>query len=97
MLHHDNAVPHKAGIATEYLLPHPPYSPDLAPCDFYLFPKIKQELSGRSFDSIENLSRAIQAIVDGIPKEQYYKSFDSWKNRLKKCIEVGGEYFEGMS
>jgi transposase len=75
MLHHDNAAPHKAGIVTEYLkkervklLPHPPYSPDLAPCDFYLFPKIKQELSGRSFDSIENLSRAIQAIVDGTLK-----------------------------
>jgi histone-lysine N-methyltransferase SETMAR len=104
MLHHDNAAPHKAGIVTEYLkaervklLPHPPYSPDLAPCDFYLFPKIKKELGGRSFNSIENLSRAIQAIVDSIPKEQYYKSFDSWKNRLKKCIEVEGEYFEGMS
>jgi len=46
MLHHDNAAPYKAGIVTEYLnkervklLPHPPYSPDLAPCDSYLFPK----------------------------------------------------------
>jgi transposase len=103
MLHHDNAAPHKAGIVTEYLkekriklLPHPPYSPDLAPCDFYLFPKIKHELGGKSFNSIENLSRAIQAIVDAIPKEEYYKSFQNWQNRLKKCIEVEGEYFEGM-
>lgn len=104
MLHHDNASPHKAAVVTEYLreervklLPHPPYSPDLAPCDFYLFPKIKKELGGRSFDSVENLSRAIQAIVENTPKEEYYKSFDMWQNRLKKCIEAGGEYFEGMS
>jgi len=104
MLHHDNAAPHKAAVVTEYLreervklLPHPPYSPDLAPCDFYLFPKIKKELGGRSFDNVENLSRAIQAIVENVPKEEYYKSFDSWRNRLKKCIEVEGEYFEGMS
>jgi [histone H3]-lysine36 N-dimethyltransferase SETMAR len=103
MLHHDNATPHKAAVVTEYLkeervklLSHPPYSPDLAPCDFYLFPKIKKELGGRRFNNIENLSRAIQAIVENIPKEEYYKSFDSWQNRLKKCIEVEGEYFEGM-
>ena len=63
MLHHDNAAPHKAGIATEYLLPHPPYSPDLAPCDFYLFPKIKQELSGRSFDSIENCQEPFRQLL----------------------------------
>ena len=56
MLHHDNAAPHKAKIVTEYLqkervevLPHPPYSPDLAPCDFFLFPRIKKELKGKVF------------------------------------------------
>ena len=66
MLQHDNAAPHKANIVKEYLsenkvkiLSHPPYSPDLAPCDFFLFPKIKKELGGRSFSSIENLSRAV--------------------------------------
>jgi transposase len=99
-----HAAPHKVAIVTEYLkeervrlLPHPPYSPDLAPCDFYLFPKIKKELGGRSFSNVENLSRAIQAVVDNSPKEEYYESFDMWQNRLKKCIEVEGEYFEGMS
>ena len=49
LLHHDNASPHKAKIVKDYLeeqelqvLPHPPYSPDLAPCDFWLFPTIKE-------------------------------------------------------
>jgi histone-lysine N-methyltransferase SETMAR len=57
--HHENAAPHMTAIVTEYLnkekvklLPHPSYSPDLAPCDFYLFPKIKNALGGRSFNSV---------------------------------------------
>ena len=54
MLHHDNAAPHTAKVVTKYLcqekvnvLPHPPYSPDLAPCDIFLFPKIKKDLKRR--------------------------------------------------
>lgn len=103
MLHHDNAAAHKARIVTEYLrnervelLPHPPYSPDLAPCDFFLFPRIKKELKGKRFDKVENLARAVQAVVEGIPKEDYENSFQSWRNRLERCIEFNGEYFEGM-
>ena len=72
MLHHDNASSHKSRIVTRYLkqervrlLPHPPYSPDLAPCDFFLFLKIKKELAGRHFDRVENLARAIKTITDG--------------------------------
>lgn len=103
MLHHDNAASHKAQIITEYLqeekiflLPHPPYSPDLAPCDFFLFPRIKKELKNRHFDNVENLARAIQAITDSIPKEDYQKSFENWKIRLQQCIDHYGNYFEGM-
>jgi histone-lysine N-methyltransferase SETMAR len=103
ILHHDNASPHKAEVVTSYLkrervqlLPHPPYSPDLAPCDFFLFPRIKKELGGRKFENVENLARAVQAVSDSIPKDEYYKVFQSWQKRLKRCIEVGGEYFEGM-
>jgi len=79
------------------LLPHPPYSPDLAPCDFFLFPRIKKELKGRRFDKVEHLARAVQAVVEGIPKEDYENSFQSWRNRLERCIEFNGEYFEGMN
>lgn len=103
MLHHDNASPHKAKAVTEYLkeqritaLPHPPYSPDLAPCDFFLFPRIKKELGGKRFESVEELKRAVKAIANDISKEDYTKCFENWCTRLKRCIEVGGEYFEGM-
>lgn len=101
--HHDNAAPHKCKLVTNLLeqeklviMPHPPYSPDLAPCDFYLFPKIKKLLGGKRFDSIENLARAVQSIVDNIPKEEYIKTFENWQRRLKLCIDADGEYFEGL-
>ena len=103
MLHHDNAAPHKGKVVTEYLekerivvLPHPPYSSDLAPCDYFLFPRIKKELGGKRFDTDKELKRAVKAITNDISKEEYSKCFENWCTRLKRCIEVGGEYFEGM-
>jgi hypothetical protein len=68
----------------------------LAPYDFFLFPRIKKELKNRHFDNVENLAHAIQAITDGIPKEDYQKSFENWKIRLQKCIDHDGNYFERM-
>lgn len=103
MLHHDNAAPHTSKIVISYLeqekvniLPHPPYSPDLAPCDFFLFPKIKKELKNKKFESVENLAHAVQAITLGIEKEEYHKAFEDWRKRLQLCIDKDGHYFEGM-
>ena len=103
MLHHDNAAPHKSKVVTKYLqeervilLPHPLYNPDLAPCDFFLFPKIKKQLGGKRFERIQDLARAINSIADSIPQEEYAECFQSWRRRLRRCIEVRGEYFEGM-
>jgi len=69
---------YKVNIVNEYLsenkvkiLSHPPYSLDLAPCDFFLFSKIKKELDERSFNSIENLTCTIQIITDGIINDEY--------------------------
>ena len=100
MLHH---APHKATIITKYLhnermelLPRPPYKPDHAPCDFFLFPRIKKELKEKRFDKVENLARAVQAVAETIPKADYEKSFQNWQNRLQRCIDVNGEYFARM-
>jgi len=61
LLHHNNAPAHTALSIREFLakkniplLPHPPYSPDLAPCDFYLFSKLKLKLKGHHFGTMEN-------------------------------------------
>jgi transposase len=60
---HGNALSHKAAIVREYLkqekvvrLPHPPYSPDLAPCDFFLFTRLKKHLAGRKYQTQKHLA-----------------------------------------
>ena len=66
VLQHDNAPAHTALSIREFLakknisvLPHPPYSPDLAPCDFYLFPKLKSKLKGHHFGTMENIQKIV--------------------------------------
>ena len=66
LLHHDNAPCHTAGKVIEFLhrnnmqtVPHPPYSPDLAPCDFFLFPTLKRPLRGRRFSNDKELMQAV--------------------------------------
>ncbi|KAI6659604.1 Histone-lysine N-methyltransferase SETMAR-like [Oopsacas minuta] len=61
-------------------LPHPPYSPDLAPCDFWLFPKLKDQLRGRRFFSNEELTGALFLAIEEIPKEEWKMCFDTGLN-----------------
>lgn len=103
LLHHDNASAHTAATTVSFvedsgvqLLPHPPYSPDLAPCDFWLFPKIKKAISGRPFSRIQDLARAVHSELRNIPLSEYAQCFRSWKMRMQRCIEANGKYFEGM-
>ena len=100
---HDNASSHKAGIVKEFLkekkmnvIDRPAYSPDMAPCDYFLFPRLKSVLSGRKYRSRKGLGGAISKVLDGIPLSDYKKCFESWIKRLKKCVKCRGEYFEGM-
>jgi len=67
LLLHDNAAAHTAGVATSVaaecgykLLPHPPYSPDLAPSDFYLFPLLKEHLCGRQYASDNDIIQSVE-------------------------------------
>ena len=62
IIHHDNALAHRSFKVSQLLaknnmtvIPHPPYSPDLAPCYFFLFPKLKLRIKGRRFDNIEEI------------------------------------------
>ena len=99
---HDNAPAHKSAVVTEYLkdhglesLPHPPYSPDLSPCDFCLNPVIKNTLRGRRFESRHAVGSAVFQCTNSIAKEDYKTAFSNWILRLKKCVQARGEYFEG--
>lgn len=102
MLHHDNAPSHKAACVTDFLakkgiqlVPQPPYSPDVSPCDFFLFPKIKSCLKGERLESLENIQRRVTAELNAIPKEEFQKCFEAWKSRLQRCVAAEGCYFEG--
>lgn len=100
---HDNASSHrcedvKAFLASEnvHVVNHPPYSPDLSPCDFFLFPRLKKMLSGKKYKSRSSLGSAIYQCLQHIPKEDYLTAFHDWVKRLQKCVSVKGEYFEGL-
>ena len=62
-------------------VPQPPYSPDLAPCDFWLFPKL-------SYETIEEMKEAVTKVIDTLTQENFHGAFP-------KYIAVGGDYFEG--
>ena len=78
------------------VLNHPPYSPDLSPCDFFLLPRLKKMLSGNKYTSRGSLGSTINQCLQQIPKEEYLSAFRDWVKRLQKCVSVKGEYFEGL-
>lgn len=101
-LHHDNAPAHTAAIIQDYLakhhirtVPQPPYSPDLAPCDFYMFPRLKMTLKGHRFDDIECIQRNTTKELRAFHKDDFKRCMDKWEQRWSHCIEAKGEYFEG--
>ena len=76
ILHHDNAPCHTSLLVRQFLsnknitvCPHPPYSPDLAPCDFWLFSKIKMTMRGKRFQSIQDIEAATTAQLKTFTKE----------------------------
>jgi hypothetical protein len=62
------------------VIPHPPYSPDLAPCDFFLFPKIKLKLNGRRFDTIE-IQTESQRVLHTLTEKDFQEAFQKWRRR----------------
>ena len=63
------------------MLEHPAYSPDLAPNDFFLFPKIKEILNGRHFDDIDDIRINTTATLKVITRNQFQNCFEGWTRR----------------
>ena len=68
----------------------PPYSRDLAPCDFWLFPKLR----GCRYETIEEIKEAVTKVIDTLTQEGFHGAFQKLLERYK-CIAAGGNYFEG--
>ena len=76
------------GIKT---VPQPPYSWDLAPCDFCLFPKLK----GCGYETIEEMKEAVTKVIDTLTQQDFHGAIQKLLEQYHKCIAAGGDYFEG--
>jgi len=102
VLHHDNMPAHIALSLREFLvnknipvLPHPPYSPDLALCDFYLFPRLKSKLKGNHFGTMENIQKTVTDELHSLTENDFWYCYDQWKKRWNHCVTSQGSYLEG--
>ena len=76
------------GIKT---VPHIPYSPDLSPCDFWLFPKLISCL----YETKEEMKVAVMKVIDTLKQEDFHGIFKKLMEQYNKCIATGGYYFQG--
>lgn len=102
LLQQDNARPHTAKVTRDKIeelggieiLPHPAFSPDLAPSDYYLFRSMAKFLRGKRFESRENIESAVQQFFASKPKEWFYQGLKELAERWVRTIEYDGLYFE---
>ena len=94
----DNAPVHNPILVTDYLtkmdiktVPQPPYSPGLAPSDFWLIPKLRS----CRYETIEKMKEAVTKFIDTLTHEDFHEAFQKVLKRYNKCIPAGGNYFEG--
>jgi len=104
LLHHDNAPAHASFLIRSYMakyqtsvVPHPIYSPDLAPADLFLFPKLKTTLKCRRFQTTEDIQENAITELRAITESAFQEAFQQWKKRWERCIASRGDYFEGDS
>ena len=96
--HQDNVPVHNSILVTDYLakmgistVPKPPSSPDLAPCDFWLFPKLR----GYRYETIEEMKEAVTKVIDTLAQEDFDGAFQKLLERYNKRIAARGDYFKG--
>ena len=100
MLHHDNASLFIRSYLAKHqtsVVPHPPYSPDLAPADFFLFPKLKTTLKWHRFQTIEEIKGNAIRELRAITESAFQEAFQQWKKRWERCTASTRDYFEGDS
>jgi histone-lysine N-methyltransferase SETMAR len=99
IFHHDNAPAHKSVLAMEKLrdlhyelFEHPPYSPDLAPSDLYIFPKLKLFFAGQRFSSNQEAIAAVGGYFADLRKNHYRDGIMALEHRWNKCISLKRDY-----
>jgi histone-lysine N-methyltransferase SETMAR len=98
---HWGKVPvHTAAMVTDWMaakqfpvIEHPSYLPDLAPADFFLFPKVKRELAGLTLTK-ETLKTKWEGAARTLKAADFATAFRHWYEHYKKCINIAGSYVE---
>ncbi|GBP05932.1 Histone-lysine N-methyltransferase SETMAR [Eumeta japonica] len=100
LLHRDNASPYTESKTMSFLtsekvrlVTHSAFSPDLAPCHFFIFPKMKDLMGGLIFTGPEETMIAFNQHVQNMPSDQW-SCFKKWFEQMKKCVKCNGEFFE---
>ncbi len=104
MLHMDNASCHTAEDTRKFLmlsrtkvLPHPAHSPDLAPSDFWFFPRVKRNLWGKCFVNLRSLEEAVDKEISNIASHKFEQCIlKTWPKQWARCVHANGSYFEGI-
>jgi len=73
----------------------PLYSPNLAPCNFFLFPKMKLKLKGHRFDTNEEIQAKSKRVPDTLTEKDFQEAFQKWRRWWDGYLHAGGNYFEG--
>ncbi len=101
----DNASPHMSLPTADFLFQvdmaeslwsHPQYSLDLSPCDYWAFPILKSHIRGHRFKSLDDVKTAVKRTLKEIPVSEYQDCFDKLLVWYRKCVQAGGNYFEGQ-
>ena len=103
LLHQDNASAHTVAVTLDFLatsdvqlVTYPPYSPDLAPYDWFLFPSVKRQLKGKQFQNAEDARALFKSVILDIPQSTWWGVIDSWFERMVKCVQAEGGFFEKL-
>ena len=77
------------------MVPQPPYLPNLSPCDFFLFPRLKNHLKERHFGTLDYIQKSVTDELKSSPAEAFQNCYKQWKKRLRRCVAAQGNYFKG--
>lgn len=98
---HDNAPSHRSTLVTDFLVKngilsinHSPYSPDMAPCDYFLFGRLHLPMKGKRYADVEAIQKASTIILKDMPADELKSSFDMLLERANRCMNSEGDYFE---
>jgi len=98
---HDNVRPHTARLTSEAIakmgwevLPHPSYSPDLAPSDYHLFGFVKDQLRGQCYETTEAIQKTVRQCLQMVGMEFYRSGIFKLPECWEKCVQRSGDYVE---